>query len=241
MKTKRRHNMRRKRRRTRRHRRRRTRRRRTRRRRGAGNGMTPAEAALVTRDAFQKIANAVMVAWNKKNFYPVAKLTDAQLNKLQRQTARRVLRAMGGKDNTNLANGIAGAKRIEKILNSVHVLQTRTIQNLIDNLNRRSVATATARAAALPTAPALNAGGGGGGGDGGGGGEAIYDTPPEDVAALFAASDLAAAMPVAPTTAPVAAAPTATSQRVAIAIPRETTGGRRRRRSRRKRRSRRRR
>lgn len=233
MKTKRRHNRRRKRRRTRRHRRRRTRRRRTRRRRrGAGNGMTPAEAALVTRDAFQKIANAVMVAWNKKNFYPVAKLTDAQLNKLQRQTARRVLRAMGGKDNMDVYKGIAGAKRIEKILNSVHVLQTRTIQNLIDNLNRRSVATATARAAALPTAPALNAGGGGGGG----GGEAIYDTPPEDVAALFAASDLAAAMPVAPTTAPVAAAPTATSQRVAIAIPRETTGGRRRRRSRRRRR-----
>ena len=80
---------------------------------------------------------------------------------------------MGGKDNMNLANGIAGAKRIEKILNSVNVLQTRTIQSLIDNLNRRSVATATARSAALPTAAALNADGGGGGG---GGGEAIYDT-----------------------------------------------------------------
>ena len=230
MKTKRRHNRRRKRRRTRRHKRRRTRRRRTRRRRGAGNGMTPGEASLITWKPFQKIANAVIVAWSKKGFYPVAKLTDAQIQKLQRQTARRVLRAMGGKDNTNLANGIAGAKRIEKILKSVHVLQTRTIQNLIDNLNRRSVATATARAAALPTAAALNAGGGGGGG--GGGGEAVYDTPPEDVAALFAASDLAAAMPVAPTTAPVAAAPTATAARVAIAIPRETTGGRRRRRRR---------
>ena len=46
---------------------------------------------------------------------------------------------------------------------------------------------------------------------------------------------MAAAMPAAPTTAPVAAAsfPTATAERVAIAIPRETTGGRRRRRSRR--------
>jgi len=205
--------------------------------------MTPGEAALVARPEFKKIANAVILKWNKKGFYPVTKLTDAQIQKLGQQTARRVLKAMGGKDNTNVAYGIAGAKRIEKILKSVHVLQTRTIQNLIDNLNRRSVATATARAAALPTAAALNAGGGGdggGGGGGGGGGEAIYDTPTEDVAALFAASDLAAAMPVAPTTAPVAAAPTATAAPVAIAIPRETTGGRRRRRSRRSRRSRRR-
>ena len=235
MKTKRRHNRRRRRRRTSRRRRRRTRRRRTRRRRGAGNGMTPGEVSLITWKPFQKIANAVIVEWSKNNFYPVAKLTDAQIQNLQTQTARRVLRAMGGKDNTNVYKGIAGAKRIEKILNSVNVLQMRTIQSLINNLNRRSVATATARAAALPTAAALNAGGGGGGG---GGGAAIYDTPTEDVAALFAASDLAAAMPVAPTTAAVAAAPTATAERVAIAIPRETTGGRRRRRSRRSRRRR---
>jgi len=61
MKTKRRHNRRRKRRRTRRHRRRRTRRRKTRRRRGAGNGMTSGEAALVARPEFKKIANAVIL------------------------------------------------------------------------------------------------------------------------------------------------------------------------------------
>ena len=79
MKTKRRYNRRRRRRRTRRHRRRRTRRRRTRRRRGAGNGMTPGEVSLITWKPFQKIANAVIVEWSKNNFYPVAKLTDAQI------------------------------------------------------------------------------------------------------------------------------------------------------------------
>ena len=174
MKTKRRHNRRRKRRRTRRHRRRRTRRRKTRRRRGAGNGMTTGEAALVARPEFKKIANAVILKWNNKGFYPVTKLTDAQIKKLGQQTARRVLKAMGGPDNTNVADGIAGAYQM--LAKGILKMQTRTIQSLIDNLNRRSVATATARAAALPTAAALNAGGGGGGGDGGGGGEAIYDT-----------------------------------------------------------------
>ena len=79
MKTKRRYNRRRRRRRTRRHRRRRTHRRRTRRRRGAGNGMTPGEAALVARPEFKKIANAVILKWNNKGFYPVTMLTDAQI------------------------------------------------------------------------------------------------------------------------------------------------------------------
>jgi len=209
MKTKRRHNRRRERRRT-----------RKRQQRGGGK-MTHAESALVVTPPFREIANAVMIEWENKGFYPVTQLTTPQLKKLQLQTARRVLKAMGGP---------AGARHIEKILLDINRLQTGTIQSLIKDLNRRSVATSTASAAKLPPA---------GGGGGGGGGEAVYDTDPQVVAALFSASDMAVAMPVAPTAAPVAAPPT--RQRVAIAIPRNTTGGGRRRSRHRRRRLRRRR